>query len=1084
MALANLNFDFTLIKFEAPKEFQALGETLSHQRRSDAEDGAAHKTARRLGALFESLVPSTPQLLKAYGLRASEIIKSPNINPRGSRNDGPFQNYVGADGTSIWAAATSAHSTAGTHAPLSMHLLACMLARAWNPDEATSIWVELVKERQKNIEAVIDHEPQFFSACMAARQKISRKQLAMWDASARSWLRSADEAMSSDRTKLMLILKNTSLNVSEGNSTYAKVIDAWCHAMVGMEKLINGMPQQVSDGSVLLALSAWHIFPDLLVLGLQSKSVKFADPLVRDGGIITIGLQFSSETSGQGMQWSLALSHLRYYGDAVQADTDEGTSRITMNQLLLVAFGSLLSSWEVKQKEELASAKWIIALWKLLNSGTPEENEVICSLFRWLHVLYKAATYFISCQDNDMDICSMLVTWGRRRARDFLDSNSTIHQPFFGLCNPSVQAGLLAGTTLESGVAYLREVALRMGLRSGDAVIRLLVRGPGVDWYEFATAIPHRRASRKRSQDGTATHEDVHTRWLYNHPSSNEDWIPGSGGGLSLPTPFMRCECEAWCSLDCACYEFRGTCNDTCHPHSARLCQGVGLKFDARRLELERLGEICLDANQRDFQRARPLSKDEQHFTWRNPPIMYHNHNRIFEPPQDCPSLIGGGWSCSCFEPCYRPAEYRHQISFHLVHGANEGLGLFVRCKDEAAATNFQSNAANQRTQCLGPSSGVEIFQGPCVNKAVVIEYLIALSGTEYMPAGQEYFYFGRIGIQTLVGSELQLQDHWRSLTALYAASEVYDKMVGPPISLRVVSLPLHKSLWSQDFAGARPELVDNFISISTIVKLRKERVQKALKNDAMSRAQKFACIAMFESGVHDLNPNELQPVIAMASANSIFVAAELLSDPSNFYSGGHEVRRIVGNIGRPGISMMVAPQQALRIRPLGNNFRVVQHAKHDLRREDNFQGTSLHLSFTDWKLTLNTGNRGAIDEGVSLIESVVSIHDQGRWVADLDITAMDVHIWDHECICGDRGDPESLTAVDQWEELLDAPDNLGIVRANKNWVARLAAAAVRWQQGMKRNTFVVRPGSVICMKCLAALYLQETGKARGIIID
>ena len=251
-----------------------------------------------------------------------------------------------------------------------------------------------------------------------------------------------------------------------------------------------------------------------------------------------------------------------------------------------------------------------------------------------------------------------------------------------------------------------------------------------------------------------------------------------------------------------------------------------------------------------------------------------------------------------------------------------------------------------------------------------------------------------------------------------------------------------------------------------------------------MSRAQKFACIAMFESGVHNLDPKEILPVIAIASGNSIFVAAELLSDPSNFYSDGHEVRRIVGNIGRPGISLLVAPQQDLRIRPLSNNFRVVQHAKHDLKREDNFQGTSLHLSFTDWKLALNTGNRGAIDEGVSLIESVVSVHDQGRWVADLDITTIDVRIWDHKCICSGQGDPQSLTAVDQWEELFDAPDDIGIVRANKNWVARLAVASVRWQQGMKTNTYVVRPGSAICMKCLAAIYLQETGEAQGIIID
>ena len=132
IALANLNFDFSLIKFAAPREFQGVGEKLSLQRRNEAEAGPAHGTARKLGALFEPLVPSTPQLIRAYGLRASEIIGKPEISPHGSRSDGPFAEYVGADGTTIWAAATSAQMISGKHASLAMHLLACMLARAWD----------------------------------------------------------------------------------------------------------------------------------------------------------------------------------------------------------------------------------------------------------------------------------------------------------------------------------------------------------------------------------------------------------------------------------------------------------------------------------------------------------------------------------------------------------------------------------------------------------------------------------------------------------------------------------------------------------------------------------------------------------------------------------------------------------------------------------------------------------------------------------------------------------------------------------------------------------------------------------------
>lgn len=115
LALINFNFDFSLRKVVAPHEYTAIGTALSSQRRKDAEDGPSHKTARKLGCLFESLVPSTPKLISAYGLRASEIIHAPGINPKGTSADGPFKDFVGADCTSIWAAATSGTAAIGIH---------------------------------------------------------------------------------------------------------------------------------------------------------------------------------------------------------------------------------------------------------------------------------------------------------------------------------------------------------------------------------------------------------------------------------------------------------------------------------------------------------------------------------------------------------------------------------------------------------------------------------------------------------------------------------------------------------------------------------------------------------------------------------------------------------------------------------------------------------------------------------------------------------------------------------------------------------------------------------------------------------
>lgn len=67
-ALARLNFDFTLCRVEAPSEYAPVGSALSASRKEKAEEGQTYITARRLGALFEAIVPDIPQLLRAYGL--------------------------------------------------------------------------------------------------------------------------------------------------------------------------------------------------------------------------------------------------------------------------------------------------------------------------------------------------------------------------------------------------------------------------------------------------------------------------------------------------------------------------------------------------------------------------------------------------------------------------------------------------------------------------------------------------------------------------------------------------------------------------------------------------------------------------------------------------------------------------------------------------------------------------------------------------------------------------------------------------------------------------------------------------------
>ncbi|KAL1883294.1 hypothetical protein Daus18300_000352 [Diaporthe australafricana] len=120
-ALASVNIDFSLVKIDPPHEFRDVGRFLAPKRRDTAEDGILHITARRLGAIFEAILPETPQLIKAYGQRASEIMSASSKDSPPSI--GIFAQHAGIDDASIWAGATSGPGA------IQVHLLACMLAR-------------------------------------------------------------------------------------------------------------------------------------------------------------------------------------------------------------------------------------------------------------------------------------------------------------------------------------------------------------------------------------------------------------------------------------------------------------------------------------------------------------------------------------------------------------------------------------------------------------------------------------------------------------------------------------------------------------------------------------------------------------------------------------------------------------------------------------------------------------------------------------------------------------------------------------------------------------------------------------------
>jgi hypothetical protein len=122
-----------------------------------------------------------------------------------------------------------------------------------------------VEARKKELSQINENDIINLPTLLAAQVVLDREQIAEWDNSARAWLRRADEGKKKEQTQLMLILNNLSITVNSKVQTYLSVISAWKSALLAMEELLQGRPQSIQDGSLLLALSCWHIYPDLIV---------------------------------------------------------------------------------------------------------------------------------------------------------------------------------------------------------------------------------------------------------------------------------------------------------------------------------------------------------------------------------------------------------------------------------------------------------------------------------------------------------------------------------------------------------------------------------------------------------------------------------------------------------------------------------------------------------------------------------------------------------------------------------------------------------------------------------------------------
>lgn len=506
LALANLNFDFSLVKVEPPREFRQLGNALSLRRRKTAEEGSIHRTARKLGALFEQISIPGPELVKAYGQRASQISSSDIAQNTEWYLNNIFQEYVGTDGTAVWAAAVS-----GTPA-IGVVLLACMLARMWDAPKTISVWSELVEKRKDQISILYDGtQPSHVAYLAAARQEIERKELAEWDASARSWLEIADKVKDREHRRMEDIVMKLSLPVDGSSDVFESVTRAWKIAIT-MENLCKGIPQRVHNGAVLIAITAWHLYPDISLYGPQFQTLQQRDGLVAPGGQLTVGLEDANPSSATGVYWSLSLANLRFYGDPVLSTSNANdSSRVTFQDLLLVYMGGLFAGWDRDSEDFNAfeyqekGAEFIVALWKSLNIMTSSDSvfpkadkelalEIISAPNTWFHLLVSAAKDLLSIKADERRRAHRLVGLGTRHGSKLLRPRDELSLSFFGPWDASTWLPFMSP---DVRVEMLRNLAERLELDRKFSKLLIRYRRPhpssNSSVVELATVFPVKR---------------------------------------------------------------------------------------------------------------------------------------------------------------------------------------------------------------------------------------------------------------------------------------------------------------------------------------------------------------------------------------------------------------------------------------------------------------------------------------------------------------------------------------------------------------------------------------------------------------
>lgn len=880
------------------------------------------------------------------------------------------------------------------------------------------------------------HGGQEFDHYLAALPEIDRTALAEWDNSARAWIRRADQVMREKQRHVEVALSSLDLGVDMSSNTLSSVLDGWKCALQGMENLLRGQAQIIKDGSLALALSCWHLYPNLEIP--DADRVEQRDPLFAPEAEAILGLQPSPAQKTRGVYWSLSLSKLRFYGapERTTQSFNMDTTRLTLEQFRFVALGCLAHTWTADMTSIDKVCRAISRLYELAFKG-----ESVSLIMPWMSVLGHTAEEFLNAKNpRDRSYLMKLINLGRGKGKTLFSESAENPSYLFGLTE--AKQFLSCIEQRYDQILLLRRMAKRRfpGASPGDILIQY-----------FETESITARATAPQVSTKTATAADS-----LRASTSNESTVE------PLVSITIEDESEHIASPDR---------EPTTLANNQQPSQNI-------------LQNAILSRNKLHYTTA-IADPGGHHHRWvedalsLETPTPAQNETGtkdfIHLVPQNTrralPKAYLAGYiseSASPLNPNESEEERPAGIEEYPGQEYNAALRTLQEDKDYP-----QSSAPNDEFECLlGDPTEIAMFVRRSVLKAMSDKkrrsYWVSKTTVtqDFTPDdvdlafNQDMFGPRKLAkaLQTEVlttGKNDKWYQSWRSLCAFFWIDHTYRHFGDTTIDPNIVERPLSAAQW----------FVDRRI------------IQKDSDLCPLSREEAFGCIGYLECGL-DTELCTFENVMAISSGDSIFVSTTLICDP---LSGSQTVpvKRILGNVGKPGIVLLVPPPRPMSLQPDPNSWQLVENEPFCGQFEDRFTDTTLRLSFTGWTAPVHVSGmptgRAFIEAHV--VETLISVYSRSKWIADLDVlTAMNKASkfpdyptflqkgCDHD-EKGARGEVE-LTSINSWEGFFDNPPGPCVVMAYRNWLARLAMVALAVPRG---DRVVLSDG--ICWKCYEDLF-------------